>query len=387
MGPVTLQRDELSWAREHGARLSAAGVVDGGAALTHIARQRATVMRKFIIENTRLARATGGYVITGWRDTPIATSGVVDDFGRPKFAPEEWRKFNADRVLVIDRERRRVWVNGGDRPVRRDPRSWWADEPIEIHFALSNGGSRISGAVLRWRLLRSTGGVVDSGETGPLWVAAGSVSELAVVSVENRLEPVGMIEGLVLQAELECGGEVLANNEWLLWLVPRVDITTLLDRPELAECLDSAVIARARDGLRFLVWHRDADHRFLGNAPFWREAVHVLGPPISNAYANLGGYGLATDLVIDPHRLATSLDIDPASITSLWCRFDARAMTRSDYVVDIPFDQGLVRLSTLRFAGGLGDQPASLATNPMGAWLLAHLLDTLGGASGASGAT
>jgi hypothetical protein len=151
-GQVTMQREELTWAREHEARLRAAGITDGGAEITRLGRQQATVMRKFIFEQTRKQRATGGYVVTGWRDTPIATSGVVDDRGELKFDPGEWRPFNADRVLLMDRERRRKWTHGGDRPVYRDPYTWWSDEPIEVHVALSNGGAAVTDATLTWQL-------------------------------------------------------------------------------------------------------------------------------------------------------------------------------------------------------------------------------------------
>lgn len=131
------------------------------------------MVRKFIIEQTRIAHASGGYVLTGWRDTPIATSGVVDDRGALKFDPAEWRQFNADRVLVIDRERRRRWVCGGDRPVYRDSCSWWDDEPIEVHLVLSNGGAGVQAGVLEWTLCDS------SGMFGLPVVAVASVCRLA----------------------------------------------------------------------------------------------------------------------------------------------------------------------------------------------------------------
>ncbi|MBM4424251.1 MAG: tetratricopeptide repeat protein [Chloroflexi bacterium] len=134
-----LDRDDFAATRQHQTRLRDAGVNDGGAALTRIARQQATAVRKFIVEQTRANSAAGGYVITGWSDTPITTSGVVDDRGELKFSPDEWRQFNGDRVLIIDRERRRRWI-GGDRPANQAPFVWWQGETAEIHVALSNGG-------------------------------------------------------------------------------------------------------------------------------------------------------------------------------------------------------------------------------------------------------
>jgi len=44
----------------------------------------------------------------------------------------DWQRFNGDGVLVIDRERRRDWVKGGDRPAYHDPVTWWAGERAEL---------------------------------------------------------------------------------------------------------------------------------------------------------------------------------------------------------------------------------------------------------------
>ena len=105
--PVALDRDDFLSTRDYRQRLLAAGVADGGQTLTRIARKQATAVRKFILEQARLHDATGGYVISGWSDTPITTSGIVDDQGELKFDPAEWQRFNADAVLLLERERRR----------------------------------------------------------------------------------------------------------------------------------------------------------------------------------------------------------------------------------------------------------------------------------------
>jgi len=368
---VTMQRDELTWAREHEARLRAAGITDGGAEITRLGRQQATVLRKFIFEQTRKQRATGGYVVTGWRDTPIATSGVVDDRGELKFDPGEWRAFNADRVLVMDRERRRKWTHGGDRPVYRDPYTWWSDEPVEIHIALSNGGAAVTDATLTWQLRYQDGVVVTQGSCDALKVGASAVEELLVLVQQVAVRALTQLE---LSVQLVAGDEPVAHNMWPLWVVPALDVAKMLSSPALLRALNGEVERRVTSGEKILVWLDVADARFCFSQPFWREAVHVPIPANQDAYANLSWYGMATDTTLDADRLAATLGVMPDAIRPRWRRFDARAMTWSDYVVDVRLGKGLLRLTTLRFAGGLGHQPNSLETNPMGAWWLSQLL-------------
>lgn len=370
-GAVTMQRDELIWAREHEARLRAAGVADGGAEITSLGRAQATAVRKFILERTRLNHATGGYVLTGWRDTPIATSGVVDDRGALKFDPQVWRCFNADRVLVMDRERRRRWTHGGDRPVYRDPCAWWADEPIEAHIALSNGGEAIDDARLDWDLVSAKGGSVIRGSRSAISVGAGAIAELTIA--QARVE-VYQPQRFMLRAELSAGDDCVARNAWPVWVMPRFDIEALARSPALASTLHADVLAAAWSGERRVVWLREFDVGSCVWRPFVREAVHCVYDAKLNAYANDAWFAVATDFALDATRLAARLAVAPHAVTPLWRRFDARAMTSSDYVIDVALGAGLLRVTTLRFAGGLGQQPAMLHDNPLGAWCLAKLL-------------
>ena len=211
-----LDRDDFHAMREHKARLAAAAVADGAASLTGTARRQATAIRKFIVEQVRSEHATGGYVITGWTDTPITTSGVVDDFGNLKFLPDAWQKFNADRVLLIDRERRRRWI-GGDRPAHKDPFVWWQGEAVEIHVILSNGGDHVEGE-LKWRLSDPTGAALAAGLRA-VDVAEGEVNEIAIVSAAMPFSPKRQMIELTLTAEL---GEI--KNSWRLWAAPRVNL-------------------------------------------------------------------------------------------------------------------------------------------------------------------
>ncbi len=380
-GPVTMQRDELVWAREHAQRLHAAGVVDGGASLTRLGRLQATAVRKFILEQVRQHHATGGYVVTGWRDTPIATSGMVDDAGALKFDALAWRQFNADRVLVLDRERRRQWTHGGDRPVHRDPYCWWRDEPLELHVVLSNGGEAVRRAELRWQL-REGEALLADGVCLVGSVPAGTVRQVGILRIAAPLDGESdRLRELRLDASLTDSADCVVANDWTLWVVPdeaRRAAASLWD----ACCgltFDSAV-SRAGDGEWVVVPMPCTDapampwRSFVVPRPFWRESIHVFSPGLAEvlgtssaqAHADMRCYGLATDRAIDVARLGEVIGLDASVAAHLpWRRFDARALTWLDYVVALPVGRGRLVVTTLRLGGG--------ADNPMGAWLLTRL--------------
>ena len=74
---------------------------------TSLKQERDPMIRKTILEKVRARAGMGGYAITGWRDTPLTTSGIYDDLTRSKYDPETFKTFNADTVLLIGRGRAR----------------------------------------------------------------------------------------------------------------------------------------------------------------------------------------------------------------------------------------------------------------------------------------
>ena len=361
--PLTMQRDELTWMQEFETRLAAAGIADGSQKIAALGRRQATAIRKFTLEQTRKRSATGGYVVTGWQDTPITTSGLVDDAGELKFDPRTFAQFNAELVLVLDRERRRQWTHGGDRPAQHDPFVVWQGQPFELHVSLSNGGSAVQDAKLSWQL-DAVSGVVDGVSVG-----AGGLHELAVLPI--TLPVTSAIQQHTLAVTLHhAQGET--HNEWTLWSVPK----QMIDFSRVMYALDDVAIERAQQGERVLVWLREPDERFTKPMPFWREAIHLIPSEmpgiLSEASADLRYFGVATDFAMDLVKLRQLFEVH--DVRSLWRRFDARAMTWAEYVIEVKIGAGSLVISTLRFAGGLGAQPSYLETNPMGSWLLASLL-------------
>jgi hypothetical protein len=377
--PVTFKREELDDARNHEALLRKAGVTDGAKAISEIGMRQADALRKFILEQTRRNFSSGGYVVTSWRDTPIATSSMIDDAGALKVDSAQWPQFNADRVLLLDRERRRKWTHGGDRPVHRDPFTWFDDEPMELHLSLANGNTAIDDAQLEWQA--RMGDEVLARETKRVTMEGGAVSEIAVQNLTGlppllRFGQSGMRPAPIsIEARLTQDAALLSRNAWTLWRVPRVKTVAV----ETHVAMDEKLLRHVSKGNDAFVWLQ-GEVPFTKRMPFWREAIHVFTPAFERIagmgrlpYADLRFFGVATDLAIDTAALKRELAPWRPRITPLWRRFDARRMVWHDYAVEARIGKGRLIASTLRFAGGLGDQPNTLDTNPMGAWLLHRL--------------
>ncbi|MCW1967284.1 MAG: hypothetical protein KIH69_004080 [Anaerolineae bacterium] len=346
---------------------------------------QATAIRKFILEQTRKRHASGGYVLTGWQDTPITISGVTDDNGSLKFDGAEWAQFNADRVLTIDRLRARRWRHGGDRPAYLDPFVFWANEPITFAVAISNGAARLDSGQWRWWLRNlADGQVLAHGASPSPSIEAGTVMQIGLIDIAlSQLPHVSSSAGVqnwqlevVLQAD-----EVLIANTWALWQVPRISLPDHIAGQLSAELIEAVAMGQHR-----LCWLREPDPRFCTVLPFWREAVHYFEPNTfldslqHHGYADLRFYGIASDFALHPARLQATLaqwwpSDDALSLTNmdirpLWHRFDARQGHWHAYWIEVRIGRGRLHISTLRFGGGLGYQPASLADNPLGAWLV-----------------
>lgn len=364
-GPTTNQRDEIKQQQQHTSLLSVAGVTDGGATLSAMAREQAVYTRKAILETTRRNFASGGYVITHWRDNPLTASGILDDFDQPKFAPEHFRQFNADRVLLLDRERRRVWKHGGDRPSPLDAAVLWHDEEAVFEALLSNGSEALHDQSLHCQLDDEVIGAWHG-----LDAPAGKVSMWARVALPQR--PARLA---VRRMALHSGALV---NEWPLLIVPRPNAGVLAQAESLLSMIDTALLTRAAHGDSVVVWLREPGVACVSR-PFVREAIHTIDwPALSELDIRPFMCSVASDFALDTTALKGWIEANsPHRVTEirpLWRRFDARALTWLDYVVAIKVGTGEMRISTLRHAGGLGTQPSGLASNPLGAYLLTRLL-------------
>ena len=398
--PTHLDRDDFLAMRDYKNRLRAANISDNGKELTRVARKQATAIRKYIVEQVRKNSAAGGYVISGWMDTPITTSGIVDDQLNLKFDPREWTQFNNDRVLTLDRERRRRWI-GGDRPAYKDPFCWWAGESAEIHLALSNGGEEIRDWGLKWEVRGEKSQVIAEGEIDGVDVQGGEVKEIAVLHFKMLM--VEKVTEFVLRVEATHPKESPLQNEWKLFVFPNLSLPKIalhgsfkhhhhFDRLDknvsvddgsqvvISDTLDEALLAEVRQGRRALLWQATHDDRFTRSLPFWREAIHIFPDHTlwtllpHPQYADMRFFSVASDVAIDVDRLSNVIG---AKCESVWRRFDARQMFWSEYVVEAKIGDGILLATTLKLEGGSGSQPETFETNPMGSFLLASIVEMI----------
>lgn len=374
---------------DHEARLKANGLWEHGRRLKEISERQALLHRKFTLEATRGYREISGYVITGERDTPISTSGMLDDRGELRFDPETFRAFNDDLVLCLGWDKRRAWINGGDRAAFWDNFSYVAGDQVRPHLVLSHYGRQAGPPEVRWRV-EADGVTVATGTCEVEHREPGTVREVGIARF--TAPPVDRPTKLVLHASARVEGQA-TRNEWSIWVFPKPDDSSLpavsvhdplglldgvgpwltgreeADAPFIATQWDAATQARVEAGGRGVLLLTNpamASPLGLKAMPFWREAVKLIEPHAAwgdfphEGWCDLQFFGLATDLAMVP--------VDNAR--PILRRVDARTCAIHDYAVEMRIGSGRLIVTTLRFAGGLGDQPVGLSRNTAAAWLL-----------------
>jgi hypothetical protein len=161
---------------------------------------------------------------------------------------------------------------------------------------------------------------------------------------------------------------------WLSGPETRVLISTVLN---------ADVIDFLRAGGSVLLWQNGDRPLPAVSGPFWRGGTKVIADhPVMNAmphagFVDLQFYGLATPWSLDPARLGEVVP-DLTDVRWLLRRLDNHVFTVSDYLIEGRVGSGRLFASTLRFQGGLGDQPAGLRFSLAGRWLLRQILAALG---------
>lgn len=372
-------------------RMAANTLPFSDAQISAISRSQSLVVRKTILERTRLRGDIGGYVLTGLRDTPINAAGVFDDSGRAKWEPGTFRAFNNDTVLLLEQGRARRWTHGGDRPYPGDLFNHRAGAQASFRVVLAHAQREFGAGELVWRL------VAPSGETQSNRIALDKTlrtSPSEIVRIEFSVPEVTRAEQWALEVELD--GSI--RNRWSLWFyptLPPLEATlydpagALSDLGDLAAAdlsRDELVIAGAftpelesylRAGGRAVLIQPGAGALPTQPVPFWRESIKLLyDHPVMNAmphagYADLQFYHVATDYAFDT---AVFQDVE---ITPVMRRLDARLFTMLDYVVDARLGAGRMLATTLRLLGGAGDQAWGLEANVAGEYLLHQMIQAL----------
>ena len=333
-------RPEVQALLETKERLAQANPGFSAAELVQIANAQSRMVRKFTLEAVRKRATVKGYVITGLRDTPIATSGIFDDFDRPKWTPDDFRPFNDDAILCLDVGRSRIWQNGGDRAAHLDGYNWWAGERVRLHLILN--ATKLDARApqtFTWQVTQADT-LIGAGQatiTHPL--PLGQPIEIGVI--EFTLPVTLDATPLTLRAEFSNGATVVCESmaaflpiharqvnlpmsradpihsldaEWYAFGQP------LAGRPLDAQVavlitsvLDESVSAYLHSGGAVLLLQQRKGPLPVKQGPFWREALKLFAPhPLWQrfphpSFADLQWFGLATDVMFDTPDLAAAL--------------------------------------------------------------------------------
>jgi hypothetical protein len=389
----------------HADRLRQYGLQEKLKDLAAASYQQALVHRKNTIEAVRTRGELSGYVVTGEADTPISTAGMWDINGGVKFTPDEFIPFNQDFVLALGWDRRRAWVAGGDRPSPRDRYNHASGSLVRIHLVGSNYSQHKAVAYPAWEIAFPGEMPFSFREISPqIEISSGKVQGLAVI--EFLAPQVNAPRKATLRAWGDLDRQHIVNT-WPIWFFPSEPwagvppfglfdpLNIMSDLPVLSggQCI------QALDGVSVAVcsgWNESVDafvkgggkavvmeglHNMTGPlpvvaVPYWREALKLIED--HPAWGNFP-HGNAPDMQF--YTLATDCALDMAgfqgNFSPIYRRLDMRGMEFLEYAVELEWGRGRVLATTLRFAGGLGDQPTGLKYCPASQHLLANWVRSL----------
>ena len=412
--PVTRWRPEAQAMLEAGQRMTRAQTGFTTQELVQISYAQSRVIRKYTLELIRRREGIGGYVITGLRDTPISTSGIWDDFGRPKWEAEQFLPINGEAVISLDGNRRRRWLYGGDRPERVDLFNLWSGGMGYWVVILSLTGSEWPvGGELTWTLSDNMGSRLASGNSEV--TTNGQPGEPYQAGVIHcQLPVVDQAVELILQVSLT-SARLRVENQWPIWVYPHLpeppsdlailDPTGCFDacgnwlkavrriragdklatfRGILSTTWNVKLARYVQKGGNVLLLQQGNEPLPARRCPFWREAIKLFSVhPMWEeerfpqcGFTDLQFFGLASDLAFDTQRLSQALP-EGSVIHPILRRLDGREFHMSEYVFEASIGRGTLLACTLRLQGGLGGQPSGWERNVAGSAMLSTFLNYL----------
>ncbi|MCH8980142.1 MAG: hypothetical protein IH945_13010, partial [Armatimonadetes bacterium] len=352
--------NESRWARQDNVALVASSAKKGA------------WVRRSATGHVRSIEDISGYVVTGWRHTPISTSGLVDDALTPVFSQRDIDSWNAPDMLFPILARRPPWIRGGNRPGWLDPHCFFVGQ-VFVRVGLHSEQGR-SGA-LSWKLGDS------EGEGARVEIEPCVPQEVAQISV--HLDEPGRYE-----LSVSFDG---VTARWPIWVVEMPDWRSfdnwsvqdqfgLIDDVGLpggdnllTTRLDTEAIERARNGSRVVALLQGEGTLPM---PFWRECAFEFAPglldPYQDRYERL--WAVASDCALDPAWIKHKL----GDTETLMNRVDTRTYAEHPYVARAKLGKGSVLALALRPYGALGAQPWGVARSPSGTELLRRALSEQG---------
>jgi hypothetical protein len=381
--------------------------------LQEISYAGSLAIRKYVIETVRRRGGIGGYVVTCLRDTPITTSGIFDDFWRPKWDPERFLPFNGECVLCLDGERRRRWQHGGDRVDRLDLQNEWAGEWVHRRLIFTGPRLEYQGTVqLAWRLTDASGRIFVEDQR-QVEVNLEGIRPQEIAGLSFQLPPASLPQELYLETDFS-SPTVEVRNTWSFWSYPKrqshtagqpsapalydpgfllTEFEELLALPRLEEnsfplanalVLASTLPAGSEDflksGGRMILLQWGEGPLPVLRRPFWREAIRIFAPhPFWEAFGadgDLRFLGVSNDVSFDLAHVDQAIPgLD--EVHPIFRRLDARDFRVSEFLLEARLGRGVLLVCSLRLAGGHGRQPSGLRRNVAGQALLSTMFDYL----------
>lgn len=362
------------WARRQKGRLS-------DAFYRMKSNAKADFIRSSVQEAVAVREDIAGYVVTGWRDTPISTSGVVDDRLQPRTASTKFLWNREERLFVIP-SRKPPWVNGGNRPGWASTRCFFEGDI----FLRVGGLARITqSALFKWEILKLSG--IQAGETR---------SDSLELQKLSTLRPAAMAE--ISLTDITAGTYVLTirhgRNAHLpgLFVVPKLDFWDFLEwslyDPE-NHCLNlkmasgpNVVATRMAAPVFEALQNGNSVVLILLEGatwpcPMWRECMYEW-PLAKDKVPFVSDWDILHDISGDRAiDLPALKELLPAmeNIEVDMNRVDTRTYAEHPVILRAKVGPGTLVATTLRPFGGLGVQPFGVMNNPAGADLLVRLME------------
>lgn len=341
---------------------------------------KAHFIRQFVQSAVRSLDDIAGYVVTGWSDTPISSSGILDDWGQIR-GTEQIKRWNAEVLVFPIPSRKPPWVAGGNRPGWMDPFCFFAGDVhlrIGVH-SCSPLGARFCSSL--------SGSVNENGDLDGLTNA--DLGDVQIGANDPR------VLGEVFHANLEAGvyGQWTNSEQTIehhpLWVFDRPDFGRLADwrlddpgghffglkLPDGENVLAvngfaaaQRALAKGRSNVLILI------EQATKPAPFWRESAIEVSQGTLREKDWAVFFSVSGDRVIDLSDLADFLPgIDDVEV--IINRIDTRTYSEAPILIRARLGKGTLVATTLRPFGGLGAQPYGVMNNPAGAHLLERLIE------------
>lgn len=217
--------------------------IDGVGGIRHLAQESkeyAFLMRKYQIEAYRREVPAGGYVVSVIRDFPLASMGLIDYFGNPKWSQSDWQ-WHGGSMLILE--------------TKSDRRSFASQETFRASIAASHfAPDSLDKATLTLTVCLERGDVLAKVVREITSIQSGSYETLE--KIEASLPNVAQPTRFFVRGELKTKEQTIANA-WSMWLVPAVDPSNHADIQLHASC-SNEVRKMFQQSQPFNDTHRDA---------------------------------------------------------------------------------------------------------------------------------